>query len=45
MVLAFLVEALELTLLEEIQQRSTEETVKTATLESVADSFIPEMLH
>lgn len=44
MELAFLVEALELTTLEEIEQRSTEETVETETLVSVEDGFILETL-
>lgn len=44
MELAFLVEALELTALEEIEQRSTEETVETTTLVSVEDGFILETL-
>lgn len=44
MELAFLVEALELTALEEIEQRSTEERVETATLVSVEDGFILETL-
>lgn len=44
MELAFLVEAFELTVLEEIEQRSTEETVETETLVSVEDGFILETL-
>ena len=44
MELAFLVEALELTALEEIEQRGTEERVETATLVSVEDGFILETL-
>lgn len=44
MELAFLVEALELTTLEEIEQRSTEETGETATLVSVEDGLILETL-
>lgn len=42
--LALLVEALELTALEEIEQRSTEETVETVTLVSVEDDFTLESL-
>lgn len=41
--LAFLVEALELTVLEEKEQRNTEETVETATLVSLEDGFILEL--
>lgn len=44
MELALLVEALELTALEEIEQRSTEETVETVTLVSVEDDFTLESL-
>lgn len=44
MELAFLVEALELTALEEIEQRRTEETVEMVTLVSVEDGFILETL-
>lgn len=44
MELAFLVEAFELTALEEIEQRSTVETVETETLVSVEDGFILETL-
>lgn len=44
MELAFLVEALELTALEEIEQRGTEETVETVTLVSVEDDFTLESL-
>lgn len=44
MELGFLVEASELTALEEIEQRSTEETVETVTLVSVEDGFILETL-
>jgi len=38
--LAFLVEALELTALQEIEQRGTEETVETATLVSVEEILL-----
>lgn len=44
MELAFLVEALELTALEEKEQRITEETVETVTLVSLEDGFIWEAL-
>lgn len=40
----FLVEAFELTALEEIEQRGTTETVETDTLVSVEDGFILETL-
>lgn len=42
--LAFLVEALQLTLFEDIKQRNTEETVETVTLVSAEDCFILETL-
>lgn len=42
MELAFLVEASELTALEEIEQRGTEETVEMATSVSVEEGFILE---
>lgn len=42
---AFLMEALELKTLEEIEQRSTAERVETVTLMSVEDAFTLETFH